>query len=180
MNKVVVALVALLFAGMSAALAAQTASPRSEKEKNEIVAVERYFHEGLDGKKFDYFAELFAPDGVQNFPGIPPLRGNTNMVTSMNALLGGTKSFKSDIKAMLVEGNKVMAFIEHTMVQGPDGKFKTQTGVEPAVLDVSGKTIVWKAMALFIFDDNGKVIEEDIMRDDVRIYLQAGAVNVTQ
>jgi hypothetical protein len=180
MNKAGTILAVLIFAGLSTSVVAQAATAQSDKEKRERVAIERYFHEALDGRNYNYIAELFAPDGVQYFPGLPPIRGNTTMVTAMNALLGPSKSFKTTVKAILVQGNQVMASIEHVMVYGPSGKFKTQPGVQPEFLDLGGKTITWKAMALFIFDDNGRVLEEYINRDDVGIYLQGGAVKVTQ
>jgi limonene-1,2-epoxide hydrolase len=181
MNKIRINWCVLLFIGMLILSFSQLAcSSQSEKEKKERIAVERYFSEALDGKKFDYIAELFAEDGVQNFPGIPPIRGNKTMVAAMNALLGPSKSFKTKVYAIVVEGNNVMASIEHEMIYGPGAKFRTQAGVQPEFLDMGGKKIVWKAMALFIFNDDGKVTEEYINRDDVRIYLQGGKVTVSQ
>jgi limonene-1,2-epoxide hydrolase len=179
MNRVGLVLIALLI-GISPALVAQSASSRTEQEKKEIVAVERYFHEALDGRNYDAIAEIFADDGVQYFPGIPPIRGNKAMVATMNTSLGSSVSIKTVIRAMVVEGNQVMAYVEHVMVHGPNGKFRTQPGVEPEFLDMANKTVAWKAMALFIFDDECRVVEEYINRDDVGIYLKGGALKVIQ
>jgi hypothetical protein len=157
-----------------------SSSSETEKEKKERTSVQRYFKEALDGRNYDLIADLFAENGVQNFPGIPPIKGNKNMVTAMNKLLGPTKSFKTIVHAIVVEGDKVMAYIDHEVLWGPDAKFRTQEGVQPELLNIANKTIKWSAMAIFIFDENGKIKEEFINRDDVGIYKQAGKVTVKQ
>jgi hypothetical protein len=180
MKKTGVMFIVLALVSMLSASVILSCSTQSKKERKERIAVERYFSEALDGRKYDLVIELFADDGVQYFPGMPPIRGNKNMAAGLNALLGASKSFKTEVKAIVVEGNNVMAYISHEMIYGTSGKFRTQPGVQPEFLNMAGKKVIWSAMAIFIFDDNGKIIEEYINRDDVGIYKQAGTVKVSQ
>jgi predicted ester cyclase len=163
--------------------AQQRSSGVSDLQKNKKV-VERYFSEIIDrmgvgetasdqwkvqaDEVEKVFDQIFADNAVQRFPGLPPSapKAFLNVIR-----LGLNKSMKTTVHHLVAENDFVFAYVSHdlsprkgTMIPSP------RIG---CLVQASGDTIHWEAMALFKLK-NGKIIEEWISRDDLGQLLQQG------
>jgi predicted ester cyclase len=112
--------------------------------------------------------ELVAPGGVMHRPevdlaGIAAVRAFVAAVTNV-------ARHESTIHDLFGAGDRVVARLSHVV---------SYTGDEPTrvgVVHAAGKTVAWDAIAIFRFDQEGKVVEEWVARDEVAMLLQFGAI----
>jgi len=158
-----------------------------DAEKNKKI-VERYFFEIIDrmgvgdassdqwqalsDEVEKVFDELFAPDAVQHFPGVPPSSPKGLLVVIRRGL---NTSMKTTVHHVIAEGDLVMAHVSHDL--SPKSGSMVPSPRVGCLMPSNGGTIHWEAMALFKLK-NGKIVEEWISRDDLGVLLQTGTLAV--
>jgi len=181
------------------AFAGQPESTETKKLKNNELIVQRYFKEvvdmlGTDSKADDETWEqhvaklaentrkLFADDALQYFPGLPATKPDSAVPA---AAAGATKSMKTELHALVAEGDLVIGYFTHTLKLNHGAvppkfavMFTHQSLPFPAEpIPISKEiTIKWDAMAVFKMKD-GKITGEWVARDDTGFDLQLGALN---
>jgi predicted SnoaL-like aldol condensation-catalyzing enzyme len=167
------------------ALARQSSADPGDLQKNKKV-VERYFFEIIDrmgvgdtapdqwkvqaGEVEKVFDQIFTQNAIQRFPGLPPSapKGFLNVIR-----LGLNKSMKTTVHHMVAEGDLVVAHVSHDLT--PRAGTMIPSPRIGCMVQASGGTIHWEAMALFKVE-NGKIVEEWISRDDLGQLLQQGKI----
>jgi predicted SnoaL-like aldol condensation-catalyzing enzyme len=163
----------LVFLLMVPALPAQIAAVVQVQQRNKAV-IERYFHEVLDGHKFEVVREIFSDDATQQFPGLPTVKGAALIESGLNRALGDT-TFQTKILNLVAEGDLVFARIEHTVKYKEGSVRRNPAGVTPEFLPI--RNAHWVAMSMFRMA-GGKIVEEWISRDDLGVLTQIGTVTV--
>lgn len=175
----------VLFASCLIVSAQPTPVPAQEMQRNKKV-IERYFFEIIDrmgvgdtpsnqwktqaDEVEKVFDQIFTEKAVQHFPGLPASapKGFLNVIR-----LGINKSMKTTVHHMVAEGNLVLAHVSHDLT--PKRGTMIPTPRIGCMVQASGDTIHWEAMALFKVE-NGKIAEEWISRDDLGQLLQQGKI----
>ncbi len=128
----------------------------------------RYFHEVIDQGKIEPIEELFHPQCVMHRPG-----GMSTGIDAVHAVAAHRKEtfsrFETEIHDVFGTGDKWVMRLTHRGVGA--GMWRSRLGQ----YDVTGKTVTWNSMAIFRFD-NGKIIEEWVVRDEMAIALQFGLI----
>jgi len=145
------------------------------QDKNKEV-VKRYFHEVLDGKQYSLIPLLYAKDAVIQFPGRPILKGPAAMESAVRDALSKAVSFRTTIINLVAEGDIVVAQIEHDARYEPGFLWRNRAGVTPPQMPVASAH--WAAMTLFRIEQ-GKIVEQQINRDELGVLLENGAVSVS-
>ena len=130
--------------------------------------VQRYFDEVIDGGNRAAMADLFLAGAVQHFPG-----RDLTFTPETGAAMAPSRRMKTTIHHWLAEGDLVVAHLTHEVTFPPAGEFVTQIGP----VDVGGRSVHWKAMALFRLQD-GRIAEEWVNRDELSILAQLDAVEL--
>jgi hypothetical protein len=145
------------------------------QDKNKEV-VKLYFHQVLDGKQFSLIPVLYAKDAVIQFPGRPILKGPAAMESAVRDALSKAVSFRTTIVNLVAEGDIVVAQIEHDARYEPGFVWRNRAGVTPAQMPVASAH--WTAMTLFRIVQ-GKIVEQQVSRDELGVLLENGAVSVS-
>ncbi len=134
----------------------------------EELALRRYFHEVLDQGKPEVIDDIFHPRCVMHRPG-----GLTKGIDAVRAVAAHRKEtfsqFRTEIHDVFGSGDKWVVRLTHHGLGG--GMWRSRLGN----YDVTGKKVTWNSMAIFRFD-NGKIIEEWVVRDEMAIALQFGLI----
>jgi predicted ester cyclase len=165
MIKVMIAL-ALALVCQPVAAFAQPKSPRAPSPQEK--AVLSYFHDVLDGRQIGLLENLFLSDCVIYRPegtvkGMAGIRG----VVERN--IAAYSQFATEVHDMFVSGDRVVVRVTHRATGA--GVFRSRIGD----YDVTGKQLVWDAIAIFRVKD-GKIAEEWVNRDELGILLSAGVL----
>lgn len=131
--------------------------------------VRRYFEEALDPGNPDILEELFADNCVIYRPGLEPLHGLEMISLIVTAAHEIYIKFKTTIHEMIAEGDFVAVRLTHNAVYR--GVWNTPVGA----FDCTDKKTNWQAMVMFKLD-NAKIIEERVMRDELGMLLDVGAL----
>jgi predicted ester cyclase len=128
--------------------------------------VRRYFHEVLDQGKVELVDELFHPHCMMHRPG-----GTVVGIGSVRGVAARRKEtfskFETQIHDIFGSGDRLVVRLSHRGVGG--GVWRSRLGN----YDVSGKTVIWNAIAIFRFEEQ-KIIEEWVTRDELAMILQFG------
>lgn len=147
-------------------------------EQINVAVVHNYFT-ALDNNDDTAIPNLFASDATQEFVGTDPLVG-VNAILHLFQLQGAQlKSMKTTYLTTVAAGDSVVVQVRHEAVFKSGGAVRTRTGVTPPVVIFAADTpITWRALAVFKLKD-GKIVEETIIRDELAIMMQIGAVTLT-
>jgi len=143
----------------------------AEEARNKAV-IERYFHEVLDQKKFDLMPVLMAPGVVLHRPGFD-VTGVDAAMQRLRATLQDYTAFRSDLSGLMAEGDMVSVRITHSTKVRPH-TFRSRAG---EVRVSEEQELNWTAIVQFRLQD-GKIIEEWVMRDELGMLVQMGTITV--
>ena len=143
-------------------------SSDAQEARNKAV-IERYFHEVLDQKKFEVMPELMAPGVVLHRPGFD-VTGVDAAMQRLRATLQDYTAFRSELSGLIAEGDMVAVRITHITRVRPH-TFRSRAG-EVRLNAEQGLT--WTAIVQFRLQD-GKIVEEWVMRDELGMLAQMGA-----
>jgi len=138
-------------------------------EARNKAVIERYFHEVLDQKKFEVMPELMAPGVVLHRPGFD-VTGVDAAMQRLRATLQDYTAFRSELSGLIAEGDMVAVRITHITRVRPH-TFRSRAG-EVRINAEQGLT--WTAIVQFRLQD-GKIVEEWVMRDELGMLAQMGA-----
>ena len=144
---------------------------RAWEARNKAVIV-RYFHEVLDQKKFDLMPELMAADVVLHRPGFD-VTGLDAAVQRLRATLQDYTAFRSELSGLMAEGDMVAVRISHYTTVRPH-TFRSRAG---AVSVSKDQALNWTAIVQFRLQE-GKIVEEWVMRDELGMLAQMGTITV--
>ncbi|MBV9248547.1 MAG: ester cyclase [Acetobacteraceae bacterium] len=134
-------------------------------EANKIAA-RRFVVEALDGGSAAALEELFHLGAVRHFP-----PRDIRVEPAPTAAPPRDRSQHTDIHHLYGEGDFVTIHLTHHVTFQRGAQFLTRMGS----VDVGGKDIVWNAMVVLRFDGD-KIAEEWVVRDELMVLLQVGAV----
>ena len=145
----------------------------AEEARNKAV-IERYFHEVLDQKKFDLMPELMAPDVVLHRQGFD-VTGVDAAVQRLRATRQDYTAFRSELSGLMAEGDMVAVRITHLTKVRPH-TFRSRAG---EVRIGNEQALNWTAIVQFRLQD-GKIVEEWVMRDELGMLAQMGTITVAR
>jgi len=129
-------------------------------------AARRFVEEALDGGSAAALEELFYLGAVRHFP-----PGDIKVEPAPAVAPTRDRSMQTDIHHLYGEGDFVTIHLTHHVTFQPGAKFNTRIGL----VDVGGQTVEWNAMAVLRFEGD-KIAEEWVVRDELMVLLQVGAV----
>ncbi len=141
---------------------------KAREARNKAV-VERYFHEVLDQQKFDLMPELMAPGVVLHRPGFD-VTGVDAAMQRLRATRQDYTAFRSEVSGLIAEGDMVAVRITHITRVRPH-TFRSRAGEVRVSKD---QALNWTAIVQFRLQD-GKIVEEWVMRDELGMLVQMGA-----
>ena len=144
---------------------------KAREARNKAV-VERYFHEVLDQQKFDLMPELMAPGVVLHRPGFD-VTGVDAAMQRLRATRQDYTAFRSEVSGLIAEGDMVAVRITHITRVRPH-TFRSRAG---EVRIGKEQDLNWTAIVQFRLQD-GKIVEEWVMRDELGMLAQMGAFPV--
>ena len=150
----------------------KSVSASKGQEARTKTVIERYFHEVLDQKKFDVMAELMAPGVVLHRPGFD-VTGVDAAVQRLRATLQDYTAFRSELSGLIAEGDMVAVRITHITRVRPH-TFRSRAG---EVRINTEQNLTWTAIVQFRLQD-GRIVEEWVMRDELGMLAQMGALAV--
>ncbi|MRR18322.1 MAG: nuclear transport factor 2 family protein [Deltaproteobacteria bacterium] len=143
------------------------------------IAVVRSYFTALDNNTPAAIPILFAADATQEFVGNPTIVGGDAILQQFQLAWAQMQSMHTEYLTTVAEGDTVVVQVRHDAVFKAGGAVKTRTGVTPPFVVFAADTpITWRALAVFKLRD-GKIIEETIIRDELAIMMQIGAVTIT-
>ncbi len=151
---------------------ANTSSATATQEARNKAVIERYFHEVLDQKKFDLMRELMAPDVILHRPGFD-VTGVDAAMQRLRATLQDYTAFRSELSGVMAEGDMVSVRIAHLTKVRPH-TFRSRAG---EVRISNEQELNWTAIVQFRLQD-GKIVEEWVMRDELGMLAQMGTITV--
>jgi predicted SnoaL-like aldol condensation-catalyzing enzyme len=134
-------------------------------EANKLVA-RRFVQEVLDAGNAEVEREITKDGAPRHFPARETAFDHAGRAPTLPR-----RSMKTTVHHLIGEGDYVSIHLTHRLVCGPGARFPTRAGTA----DLSDKTVEWNAMVVLRFED-GKIAEEWVVRDELQILLQSGAV----
>jgi hypothetical protein len=134
-------------------------------ETNKVTA-RRFVEEVLDGGNNDVARELFLPGAIRHFP-----PGDIIEDPTRPPVQPARRSMKTEIHHLYGEGDFVTIHLTHRVSFLPESRFNTRMGW----VDVSNRDVEWNAMAVLRFEGD-RIAEEWVVRDELMVLLQIGAV----
>ena len=144
---------------------------KAQEARNKAI-VERYFHEVLDQKKIDVMPELLAPDVVLHRPGFDVI-GLEAAIRRLRATVQDYTAFVSELSGLMADGDMVSVRILHRTTIRPH-TFRSRAG---EVQLTRNQELNWSAIVQFRLNE-GKIVEEWVMRDELGMLVQMGTVVV--
>jgi ketosteroid isomerase-like protein len=133
-------------------------------------AIVKLYFEELDAGNAEAARDLFSEDcRIYRPEQMAPLIGADAI---HNIVLGTRKlytEFRTKVHDMIQEGDRVAIRLTHRAVCR--GHWNTRIGS----FDCSGKPITWDAIVIFVLA-NGRITEEYVMRDELSMLLNVGAI----
>lgn len=143
--------------------------PKAQEARNRA-AVERYFHEVLDRKRIELLPELMAPDVVLHRPGFD-VTGLAAAVQRLRGVLQDYTAFSTELSGLMAEGDMVSVRVLHRVRVRPH-TFRSRAG---EIKIPEERNLQWTAIVQFRLKD-GKIAEEWVMRDELAMLIQMGAI----
>ena len=144
---------------------------KAQEARNKAI-VERYFHEVLDQRKIDVMPELLAPEVVLHRPGFDVI-GLEAAIRRLRATVQDYTAFVSELSGLMAEGDMVSVRILHRTTIRPH-TFRSRAG---EVQLTRNQELNWSAIVQFRLNE-GKIVEEWVMRDELGMLVQMGTVVV--
>lgn len=148
-----------------------SSASKVQEARNKAI-VERYFHEVLDQRKIDVMPELLAPDVVLHRPGFDVI-GLDAAIRRLRATAQDYTAFVSELSGLMAEGDMVSVRIRHRTTIRPH-TFRSRAG---EVQLTQNQDLNWSAIVQFRLNE-GKIVEEWVMRDELGMLVQMGTVVV--
>ena len=148
----------------------------NNKESN-IAIVKKYF-QAIDNRDTNAMSDVFAIGAKQDFVGNDPIIGIKEIDAKLELVLSQLASMKTEFINFVADGSTVFAHVKHNAVFKEGGAFKNRTGITPPVMVLAEPVKVsWQAMASFKIED-GRIVEEIIIRDELAILQQLGTLTL--
>jgi predicted ester cyclase len=146
-------------------------SASHQKEQSNKAVVERYFFEFLDARgDMSLLDELFTQDCVVQRAELPgAIQGMQALRMFMDRTRSTMPELHTTVQTMVAEGDSVFVFIRHKAVF--NGTVTTAFGTK----EIQNLPVEWAAMSVFKLV-NGKIAEQQVLRDELGILLQQGFV----
>jgi steroid delta-isomerase-like uncharacterized protein len=128
-------------------------------------AVSRRFHEAIARGDTQTLKELFAPNYVAHFPGVPAPLDAENFNQIVDAFAAGFSESRFDLDDEFAEGDKVVARWTYHAVH--NGAFQ---GIPP-----TGKQVAMTGITILRLTD-GKIVENTVNMDQLGLLQQLGVV----
>lgn len=162
---------------ITACVVAGCSSTANEPTQNDInIAVVHGYFTALDNNDPTAIQNLFASDASQEFVGNAPLVGVAAILQQFQASEAQLQSMKTTYLTTVAEGDAVVVQVQHDAVFKSGGAIKTRNGVTPGLVIFSQATpMTWRALAMFKVQ-NGQIVEEIIIRDELSMMMQMGSV----
>lgn len=141
---------------------------RSPEARNKAV-VERYFYEVHDQRKIELLPELMGPGVILHRPGFV-VAGVDVVMQRLRATLQNYTAFRSVVNGMIAEGDMVSVRVTHHTKVRPH-TFRSRAG---ELRINKEQELDWTAIAQFRLED-GKIVEEWMMRDELGMLAEMGA-----
>ncbi len=140
------------------------------------IAVVRGYFTALDNKDAAAIQNLFAADARQEFVGNPPIVGLAAISQQFQISEAQLQSMKTTYLTTVAKGDTVVVQVRHDAVFKSAGAIRTRNGITPSLVIFPQETpITWRALAVFKVQ-NGKIVEEIIIRDELSMMMQMGSV----
>ena len=141
-------------------------------EENKAV-VRRAYEEGMNGKDMGIIDEVFAPDYVAHFPGVPSIRGRDAIKELIGSFLAAFPDIVFTVEDQIAEGDKVATrWTARGTHQGEFRGFPPKThGIPP-----TGKQVLFSATDIYRIA-GGKIIEEWNTLEQLDVMQQLGVVS---
>jgi steroid delta-isomerase-like uncharacterized protein len=137
------------------------------KEENKAL-IRREYEDGINRGNLDVLDELFAPDYILYFPGLPePIRGREGYKQFIKTFLTAFPDLQTTIEELIAEGDKVV--VRHTWRGTHKGDFQ---GVFP-----TGKQVQFGSVEIYRIVE-GKIVEGRVELDNLSLLQQLEAVPV--
>lgn len=132
-------------------------------------AVKDYFKYCVDGKNVERVSEYFDVDVVVHRPDCDaPIVGLENFKRALSAnVIERYKTIKTTFSKEVVTGDVVVVALTHSATGS-----NTWHG-----FNVEGKSLTWTALTYFRFNEEGKVIEEIVERNELFMAKQLGIIS---
>ncbi len=130
------------------------------------LAARRFVEEVLDGGNDEVASELFVAGAVRHFP-----PGDIVQDPTRPPAAAARRSMKTDIHHLYGEDDYVTIHLTHHVSFAPQARFNTRMGW----VDVGGHAVEWNAMVVLRFEGE-RIAEEWVVRDELQVLLQVGAV----
>lgn len=172
--KIILATIIGVFVLMECFCFAADMGQSVDQEAHNKAVVLRYFHEVLDGKRFDRMDALFTKDVVMHRP--DGTLSDLAFIQSMFKTGLSAHDLETIIHDVIASEDRVVVRLSHRMTFSSTHAFlRSRVGMR----DVRGKTIHWDAMAIFRFE-NGKIAEEWVSFDELGKLLQIGSLEFSE
>lgn len=169
-KAVFIRVVFIFLIGGSCYAADKSQSPGMEMHNKSIAL--RYIHDVLDGGQTGIMPELFTPNTQMHRPEVDISKLSVIQPIFSRAL--STQKLKTTIHDIFTSGDRVFVRLSHKAT------FSSQKAMLPTrigILNVTGKSINWKAMVILRFE-KGKIAEEWVSRDELGMLLQVGKLKL--
>jgi steroid delta-isomerase-like uncharacterized protein len=140
-------------------------------EENKAV-VRRAYEEGMNRQDMGIVDEVFAPEYVAHFPGVPPVSGRDAMKELLAAFFAAFPDLVFTVEDQIAEGEKVATrWTAHGTHQGEFKGFPPKThGIPP-----TGNRVMFSATDIYRIVD-GKIVEEWNTLEQLDVMQQLGVV----
>ncbi|HDM8163894.1 TPA: ester cyclase [Vibrio harveyi] len=140
-------------------------------ESKQVQTIRNYFKICVDGKATERVGEFFAEDALIHRPDC----GKT---------LKGLVEFEAKLKSCVTERYESLETSFQRIVEAEDQvvvalTHKAKNANTWMEFDVSGKDVTWTTLTYFRFNQEGKVIEEIVERNELSMATQLG-LTITQ
>jgi predicted ester cyclase len=140
-------------------------------EANKAV-VRRAYEVGMNNKDWSVIDEVFSPDYVVYYPGVPPIRGLEAAKQALKAFLDAFPDIHFVVEDQLAEGHKVTTrWSGKGTHSGEYRGFPVATKVYPP----TGRPVQFSATDIYRIE-NGKIMEEWNTLETLVVLHQIGAV----
>jgi predicted ester cyclase len=134
--------------------------------------VRRAYLEGMNNHDWSVIDEVFAPDYVVRYPGVPPIRGLADAKAALSAFLDAFPDMVFSIDDQLAEGDKVV-----TRWSGRGTHAGVYRGFPEAKHPVppTGRPVEFSATDIYLIR-GGKIVEEWNTMEEILILQRIGAL----
>lgn len=132
----------------------------------QVQTVKDYFRVCVDGKATERVGEFFAEDALIHRPDCgQTLKGLVEFEIKLKSCVTERyESLETSFQRIVEAGNQVVVALTH----------KAKNANTWMDFDVSGKDVTWTSLTYFRFNEEGKVIEEIVERNELSMANQLG------